>query len=115
MFNVVAWPLFIHFLPSNHPKMRLGRVQESDDLGVPQSLQSISFILGVLNESLFIWRNRFFRDSPSLVKSLCAFGSPKMPFGRGRENDFSRKRLTQKSHFLRSETQLTNLTCSQKL
>jgi hypothetical protein len=39
MFRVVACNFLILILPSTQPKMRLGRGRESDDSGVPQSLQ----------------------------------------------------------------------------
>jgi hypothetical protein len=91
--------LFIHFLPSTQPKMRLRRGRESDDSGDLQSLQSnflhacrIKMILCLVGESDYLGirlalqtnlvrlptenticprsRKRFFKETIDLEKTL---------------------------------------------
>jgi hypothetical protein len=51
------------------------------------------------NETLLSWGERLFRESISLANSIFAF----FRLGRGRENDFSRRLLALKIHFLPSD------------
>jgi hypothetical protein len=69
----------------------------------PRPCEVFSANMEHIHESYLTSRKGIFRESPSFANSFSAFGRSEMPLGRGRENDFSKRRLTLKSQFLSSD------------